>query len=48
VVLVGAHSIFFEIHQATAQLSLQRAAAVRRALFRLPAGAFGDVQNAGP
>jgi hypothetical protein len=33
------HTECYELHQANVTLALQRAAAVRRALFRLPAGA---------
>jgi hypothetical protein len=34
-----------ELHQTTVKLSLQRAAAARRALFRLPIGADDEFQN---
>ena len=34
-----------ELHQTNAKLALQRAAAARRALFRLPTGADDELQN---
>jgi hypothetical protein len=34
-----------ELHQTSTKLALQRAAAARRALFRLPTGADGELQN---
>ena len=35
----------FELHKTNSKLALSRAAAARRALFRLPTGGSGDMHN---